>query len=121
MSPRLLLLGYLRLDLLATDEEVVELEREMAGFARLNDFVMGRVHLEERGGWPAAFEALLESVARPEVSAVLLPSLLHFAMSDSPVRIRRVFEQTTGTRVLLLTPLADQRRWAEPHAFDEAR
>ncbi len=101
---RPLLLGYLRRDVLVVDGLVTELERQMAEFAQAEGFAMGHTYVEKSDSWPAAFEALIESVNRYEVTAVVLPSLLHFAMSDSPLRIKDTFERATGARVLVLAP-----------------
>lgn len=99
-----LLLGYLRRDLLVVDSQVTELERQMADFAQTEGFAMGHVYVEKPESWPAAFEALIESVNRYEVTAVVLPSLLHFASLSSIARIKDTFQRATGARVLVLTP-----------------
>lgn len=99
-----LLLGYLRRDLLVVDSQVTELARLMADFAQAEGFAMGHIYVEKLGSWPAAFEALIESVNRYEATSVVLPSLLHFAMHDSPFHIKETFERATGTRVLVLNP-----------------
>jgi hypothetical protein len=97
-----LLLGYLRRDLLVVDSQATELERRMADFAQVEGFAMGHTYVEKPDSWPSAFEALIESVNRYEVTAVVLPSLLHFAMRDSPLHIKETFERVTGARVLVL-------------------
>jgi hypothetical protein len=99
-----LLLGYLRRDLLVVDSQVTELEREMAAFAQAEGFAMGHTYVEKPESWPAAFEALIESVNRYEVTAVVLPSLLHFTGLGLPTDIRDSFERATGARVLVLAP-----------------
>lgn len=99
-----LLLGYLRRDLLVVDGQVSELERLMADFARAEGFTMGHTYVEKPDCWPAAFEALIESVNRYEATAVVLPSLLHFAMHDSACHIKETFERVIGARVLMLNP-----------------
>jgi hypothetical protein len=99
-----LLLGYLRRDALVADGQITELERQMADFAQVEGFVMGHVYVEKPESWPAAFEVLIESVNRYEVTAVVLPSLLHFAMRGSPISIKANFERTTGARALVLAP-----------------
>ena len=101
---RPLLLGYVRRDLLVVDSQVTELERQMAVFAQAEGFTMGHTYVEKCDSWPAAFEALIESVNRDEVAAVVLPSLLHFALRDSPSHIKETFESATGARVLVLIP-----------------
>ncbi len=98
-----LLLGYLRRDLLVVDCQVTELEQQMAKFAQVEGFAMGHTYVEKPESWLAAFEALIESVNRHEVTAVLLPSLLHFTGLGMPTDIRDSFERATGARVLALT------------------
>jgi hypothetical protein len=98
-----LLLGYVRRDLLATDGRVKELERQMDRFAQTKGFSMGLKYVEKPGMGPVAFEALIESVTEHEVTAVILPSMLHFAVLGAPLNIREMFERATGARVLVLT------------------
>jgi hypothetical protein len=97
-----LLLGYVRRDLLVTDGQVNELERQMAMFAQHEGLSMGFTYVEKPGTWPAAFEALTESVNRYEVTAVVLPSLLHFAVLGASHDLEDMFERATGARVLVL-------------------
>ena len=65
---------------------------------------MGSVYVEQSGMWPAAFEALIEAVNRYEVRAVVLPSLLHFAVLDPPRDIKGMFERATSARVMVAQP-----------------
>ena len=97
-----LLLGYVRRDLLVTDGQVNQLERQMARFAQTGGYSMGSTYVEKPGTWPAAFEALVGSVNRYELTAVVLPSILHFAVLGSPLNIKETFERATGARVLIL-------------------
>jgi hypothetical protein len=97
-----MLLGYVRRDLLVTDGQVNQIERQMAVFAKAEGFSMGFTYVEKPGTWPTAFEALIESVSRYEVTAVVLPSMLHFAVLGAPLNIKEMFERATGARVLLL-------------------
>ncbi len=101
---RLLALGYLHRGLLVTDDHLETVERELAAFAQAEGFSMGFTYVEQPGAWPAAFEALIEAVSRFEVTAVVLPSLLHFAALGVPTDIRDSFERATGTRVLVAQP-----------------
>jgi len=97
-----LLLGYVRRDLLVTGGQVGELERQMAKFAQKEGFSMGFTYVARPGTRPVAFEALFESVKRYEATAVVLPSLLHFAVLGASCDVRDSFEQATGARVLVL-------------------
>jgi hypothetical protein len=97
-----LLVGYVRRDLLVTDGQVSQLDREMTRFAIAEGFSMGFTYVEKPETWPAAFEALIESINRYEITAVVVPSMLHFAALDTSHDIRQIFEQSTGARVLVL-------------------
>ena len=97
-------MGYLQRQLLVTDGQVETVKRELASFARAGGFSMGFTYVEQPGSWPAAFDALIEAVHRYDVTAVVLPSLLHFAVLGAPVNIRSTFERATGARVLVSQP-----------------
>ncbi|MFI7059850.1 hypothetical protein ACIBL3_02605 [Kribbella sp. NPDC050124] len=101
---RPLLLGYLRRDLLVVESQVGELKRDMAAYAEAEGFTMGHIYVERPDSWLAAFEALTESIGRYDVTAVVLPSLLHYVGIGMPTDRRGWFEHATGARVLVLTP-----------------
>ncbi|MFF1820575.1 hypothetical protein ACFVWG_24940 [Kribbella sp. NPDC058245] len=99
-----LLLGYVRRDLLVTDGQVSQLERAMTKFALASGYSMGFTYVEKPGTWPTAFEALVESVNQDDVTAVVLPSILHFMVLGAPHDIKDIFERFTGARVIVLDP-----------------
>jgi hypothetical protein len=99
---RPLLLGYIRREFVASEEQAWALEYQMSLFAYKTGFSMGFTYVEEPGPQPSAFEALIESVVRHQVAAVVLPSILHFAVLGLPHDIKDMFERATGARVLLL-------------------
>lgn len=99
---RPLLIGYLQRQLLVTDEQVEAVKREFAAYAQEEGYSMGFTYVEYPGRWPAAFEALIEAVKRYEITAVILPSLLHFAALDASSGFREHFEGATGARVLVV-------------------
>jgi hypothetical protein len=101
---RPLLLGYLRRALLVVDSQVGELKREMAAYAEAEHFTMGHIYVEQPDGQLTAFEALTESIERHDVTAIVLPSLLHFTGIGMSTNVRSSFERSTGARVLVLTP-----------------
>ncbi|MEV8376189.1 hypothetical protein AB0P21_25840 [Kribbella sp. NPDC056861] len=94
-------LGYLRKHLLMTESELSEAEGRLAHFAQVRGFRLQQIYVEELETWPAAFEALIEAAGTDGLSAVLLPSMLHFAVLGPPAEIKQYFEQLTGTRVLV--------------------
>jgi hypothetical protein len=96
------LVGYIRREFVASDERALELECQMSLFAYTEGFSMGFTYVEESGTQLSAFEALVESVVRHQITAVVLPSILHFAVLGLPHDIKDMFERATGARVLLL-------------------
>lgn len=98
---RPLLLGYARRDLYLSDRHVHDLRRELGAFAELEGFAMGWVYVEDPDTSPAAFEALVASVNRYEITAVVLPGLRHLALVGDPDEIRVQFERVTGARIML--------------------
>ncbi len=96
-----LLLGYVRMHLLMTDNELADAKERLAYFAAVEGFSLGTVYVEQVDTAPAAFEALVESVNRYGVTAVVIPSMLHFAVLSSPAAIKDHFEKATGARVLV--------------------
>ncbi len=97
-----LLLGYVRRDLLVTDGQVSQLEQAMTKFALASGYSMGFTYVEKPGTWPAAFGALVESVNQYDVTAVVLPSILHFMVLDASHDMKDIFERATGVRVMVL-------------------
>ncbi|WP_329005402.1 hypothetical protein OHA18_18705 [Kribbella sp. NBC_00709] len=77
------------------------MRRELAGFAQLEGFVMGSVYLEGPDTAPAAFEALVTSVNRYEITTVVVPEWRHLALVGDPSAVRVQFERTAGARFLL--------------------
>lgn len=98
---RPLLLGYVLKHLLMTDYELEDVKERLAFFAQVEGFAMGIIYVEETETSPAAFEALVEAVNRYEVTAVVIPSLLHFAVLSAPAAIKQHFEHITGARVMV--------------------
>ena len=98
---RPLLLGYIRRHLLMTDAELDDAKERLGLFAEIEGFTLGTVYVEHLETTPAAFEALVEAVDRYEVTAVVVPSMLHFALLTAPAAIKDRFEHTTGARVLV--------------------
>lgn len=67
------------------------------------------MYVEQIESAPAAFEALIESVNRYEVTAVVIPSMLHFAVLSGPAAIKDQFEKATGARVLVASAAPGRR------------
>ncbi|MFC9687799.1 hypothetical protein ACFTSF_04620 [Kribbella sp. NPDC056951] len=98
---RPLLLGYARRDLYLSDRHVDDLKRGLEAFAQLEGFAMGSVYIEDLDTAPATFEALVASVNRYQITAVVLPSLQHLALVGHPEEIHVQFERVTGARIML--------------------
>ncbi|TCC18672.1 hypothetical protein [Kribbella sindirgiensis] len=98
---RPLLLGYARRDLYLSDRHIDDLKCEFEAFAKLEGFAMGSVYLEDPDTAPATFEALVASVNRCQITAVVLPSLRHLALVGKPAAVQVQFERVTGARIVL--------------------
>jgi hypothetical protein len=107
---RPLMLGYIRRHLLMTDTELDDARERLGLFAEIEGFTLGTVYVEHLETTPAAFEALVEAVNRYEVTAVVVPSMLHFALLSAPAAIKDRFEHITGARVLVAAESLQVRR-----------
>lgn len=99
---RPLLVGYIRRGLLSSEDEIAQLESEMAMFARLEGYSMGYNYVENSDRTFAALAALVEFLRGQEDAAVIIPSPMHFLSTTEPRNLRTAFEQATGVRVHLL-------------------
>ncbi|MGC4944120.1 hypothetical protein ACLQ2O_39590 [Kribbella sp. DT2] len=84
-----------------TDGELADLEDQLEEFAKVEDFSMGTIYIEETNTTPAAFEALIEAVNRYDVTTVVIPSRLHFDALAVAHDVRNTFERATGARVVI--------------------
>jgi hypothetical protein len=105
----LVVLGYMRQHLLMTQTEARYAQERLAYFARVEDFALGTVYVEQIETWPAAFEALVADAMHDSVSGVLLPSMLHFSVLGPPPMIQRHFERLTQTRVFAVPEVVSYR------------
>ncbi len=96
--------AYLRKHLLMNESEVLYAKERLAYFARVEGLQLDNVFVEEVETWPAAFEALVEAALSDELSVVLLPSMLHFAVLGAPLAVKLSVESAIGARVLIATP-----------------
>jgi hypothetical protein len=101
--------AYLRKHLLMNESEVLYAKERLAYFARVEGLQLDNVFVEEVETWPAAFEALVEAALSDELSVVLLPSMLHFAVLGPSADIKQHFEYITRTRVLAVSELMSYR------------
>ncbi len=99
---RPLLLGYLLRHLLMTEEELYSAKERMEHFAQVEGFAMGTTYVEEIDTSPAAFQALIDAVYHYEVTAVVVPSMLHLAVLSAPATIKDYFERATGARIMVV-------------------
>ncbi|MGZ0148996.1 hypothetical protein ACXJJ3_18115 [Kribbella sp. WER1] len=62
---------------------------------------MGSVYVEDPETAPQAFEVLVASVNRYQITAVVLPGLRHLALVGDPPDVSVRFERVTGARIML--------------------
>jgi hypothetical protein len=96
-----LILGYARKHLLMTEDELRDMKERLEYFARVEGYVLGTVYVEDVETSPAAFQTLVEAVHRYKATAVVLPSMLHFAVLGAPASIKGHFEHLTGAQVMV--------------------
>lgn len=99
---RPLLLGHLLRHLLMTEEELYCAKERMEHFAQVEGFAMGTTYVEEIDTSPAAFQALIDAIYCYEVTAVVVPSMLHLAVLSAPAGIKDYFERVTGARIMVV-------------------
>ncbi|WP_132157622.1 hypothetical protein [Kribbella antiqua] len=92
-----------------TEIEVCDAKERLAYFARIKSLRLDEVFVEDVETWPAAFEALVEAALSDQLSVVLVPSMLHFAVLGPPSNIKQHFEYITRTHVLAATELLSYR------------
>lgn len=100
-QPLPLLLAYVCKPLLRTEGEFVRTKERLSQFAEQEGFALGEMFVEEETTSPAAFEALIEAASHHEVSAVVVPSMLHLTVLSAPTAMRNKFEHLTGARLLV--------------------
>ncbi|NEA32017.1 hypothetical protein [Streptomyces sp. SID13031] len=100
-----LVLGYIRQHLLMTEDELVGVKARLVDYAFAEGFTMGTVFIEQRESTPAAFEALVQAISQDQASAVVLPSMLHFAVLGAPLAVKLTFERATGAQVFVAAGL----------------
>lgn len=98
---RPLLLGYARRDLYLSDRHVADLKRDLEAFAQLEGLALSSVYIEDPDTAPAAFEALVASVNRYEITAAVLPSLRHLALVGDPAQVTVQFKRVSADRIML--------------------
>ena len=99
-SPRPLLLGYIRADVLTSGSDLPAVEADIEAFADREEFSLGTIYVE-RGTPPGAFHALLAEVHRNEAAwGVVVPDLRHVTDEERLV-LRKHQEQCVNTAVLV--------------------
>ena len=83
-TPGRLALGYLRRFPLMSALELGDWQQRMATTASARGLVLGTVHVEELPTQPQAFAELLASVRALDVTAVIVPTLIHIGDRDEP-------------------------------------
>jgi hypothetical protein len=99
-ATRPLLLGYIRVHLLMTDNELSDTIERLGYFARCEGYALGTVFTEQVHSVPAAFAALVEAVDRDGAQAIVVPSMQHLAVLGRPPLLSDYLQRVTGVRVL---------------------
>lgn len=86
------------------DREYSILWRRLATAAQHAGYMLGVTHVEELPTDPRAFEALLQSVAEPDVRAVIIPSKAHLGRWDQPGSKYEQLRRSTSAEIIVLDP-----------------
>jgi len=98
-SPRPLLLGYIRAQVLSSRIEVPAVEEELAAFADRENFCLGTVYIE-RGSAPGAFRQMLSELERDESAfGIVVPGLHHLTSAER--QIVGAAQHATGLRIVV--------------------
>jgi hypothetical protein len=93
--------GYIRVHLPMTPEELADIEERLAQLAKRHGYHLEAVFTERPESTPAAFIELITAVNRYDADAVVLPSVMHLAVLGLPPQVIHHLEATTGTKVLV--------------------
>ncbi len=93
--------GYIRVHLLMTAEELTDTEQRLAHLAKRHGYRLEAVFTERPESIPAAFIELITAVNRYDADAVVLPSVMHLAVLGLPPQVIHHLEATTGVKVLI--------------------
>jgi hypothetical protein len=97
-------LGYLRRDLLGTDDELDRAKIALAVFAQRVGLRLSSVYVEQLDhGDLDGFRHLVDSALDGQTTAVVVPNLLHFMGLGHAGGFAAAFEHLTGARVLTVT------------------
>jgi hypothetical protein len=98
-SPRPLLLGYIRAQVLGSRVELPGVEEQLSAFADRENFCLGTVYVE-RGSPPGAFRELLLELERDETAfGIVVPGLHHLTSSER--QIVGAAQHGAGLRILV--------------------
>ena len=86
------------------DREYNLLWRRLATAAQHAGYTLGVTHVEELPTDPRAFEALLESVAAPDIRAVIIPSKAHLGNWEQPGSKYEQLRRSTSAEIIVLDP-----------------
>jgi hypothetical protein len=102
MTTRPLLFGYARVHLDARTE-LPKVRREMRTYAEIEGFTFAELFVEHDQGGTSAFAGLVDLLKRHPGSAVVIPSLTHFAkLTALQEAMRNLIDEETGARVVVL-------------------
>ena len=105
-SPRPLLFGYIRADVLRSGTELPQAEAQLEAFADREEFSLGTVFVE-RGDSAGAFDALMDEVTRDEAAwGVVVPDLRHLTVVEQLILSRHADGAWTAVLAANFTPLA---------------
>ncbi|MEV0792591.1 hypothetical protein [Kribbella sp. NPDC050459] len=86
------------------DHEYGLLHRRLTTAAEQAGYALGAIHVEELPTDPRAFEALLKSVAAPDIGAVIIPSKAHLGRWEQMGSKYEQLRRSTTAEIIVLDP-----------------
>ncbi|MGW6279087.1 hypothetical protein [Kribbella sp. NPDC055071] len=92
--------GYLREYRSMTRHQLAQAEEQLSACAEKEGFVLRKVFVERLHTDPAAFDALIRSVQRQKIAAVVVPNEAHLSsVGRDESKLERLYRQTDARAI----------------------
>lgn len=100
-----LIYGYLRVSSDTSDQDTARARKELTDYAQREGFTLAETFLERPYLPKAAFNGLLEAIARTETKDIVVPDLSHFCpYHELGTSMKAILEHAADARVWVARP-----------------
>lgn len=104
-------LGYLRVPLSMSDQDIERMRKDLACYAENNGLTLLRILVDRDPSHTVGFARLISALKRGDADVVVVPALHHFGhFSGVRLAMRDLLESHTGARVYAV--YSDLAEWA---------